>query len=333
MKQKLLLTALLILIAQMVGAQSHRLWYARPASHWLEALPVGNSHLGAMIYGGTDVEEIQLNEETFWSGSPHNNDSQEALEYLPQVRQLIFDGKEREAHKLMDEHFVKGPHGMRYLPLVSLKLKFGHNDVTGYERALNLGDATATTSYIYNGVRYQRTVFASQADNVIVVRLTADKENALAFGLNIISPLPSSVHTQPVRISSGVRQQMVASVKNVEQEGIPACLEAECRVEVVTDGRVTDLRESLRVDDATTAVLYITAATNFVNYHDVSADPARKNTQVLDGVYGRDYKKLLKAHVDKYQEQYNRVSLTLPRSEVSMLETDLRLAKFSENSK
>ncbi|MDE5784754.1 MAG: glycoside hydrolase N-terminal domain-containing protein [Prevotella sp.] len=333
MKQKLLLTALLILIAQMIGAQSHRLWYARPASHWLEALPVGNSHLGAMIYGGTDVEEIQLNEETFWSGSPHNNDSQEALEYLPQVRQLIFDGKEREAHKLMDEHFVKGPHGMRYLPLVSLKLKLGHNDVTGYERALNLGDATATTSYIYNGVRYQRTVFASQADNVIVVRLTADKENALAFGLNIISPLPSSVHTQPVSIPSGVRQQMVASVKNVEQEGIPACLEAECRVEVVTDGRVTDLRESLRVDDATTAVLYITAATNFVNYHDVSADPARKNTQVLDGVYGRDYKKLLKAHVDKYQEQYNRVSLTLPRSEVSMLETDQRLAKFSENSK
>lgn len=333
MKQKLLLTALLILLAQMVGAQSHRLWYARPASHWLEALPVGNSHLGAMIYGGTDVEEIQLNEETFWSGSPHNNDSQESLEYLPQVRQLIFDGKEREAHKLMDEHFVKGPHGMRYLPLVSLKLKLGHNDVTGYERALNLGDATATTSYIYNGVRYQRTVFASQADNVIVVRLTADKKNALAFGLNFNSLLPSSVHTQPVSIPSGVRHQIVASVKNVEQEGIPACLEAECRVEVVTDGQVTDLHEGLRVDDATTAVLYITAATNFVNYHDVSADPARKNIQVLDGVYDRNYKKLLKAHVDKYQEQYNRVSLTLPRSEVSMLETDQRLAKFSENSK
>lgn len=333
MKQKLLLTALLILIAQMVGAQSHRLWYARPASHWLEALPVGNSHLGAMIYGGTDVEEIQLNEETFWSGSPHNNDSQESLEYLPQVRQLIFDGKEREAHKLMDEHFVKGPHGMRYLPLVSLKLKLGHNDVTGYERALNLGDATATTSYIYNGVRYQRTVFASQADNVIVVRLTADKKDALAFGLNFNSLLPSSVHTQPVNIPSGVRHQIVASVKNVEQEGIPACLEAECRVEVVTDGQVTDLHEGLRVDDATTAVLYITAATNFVNYHDVSADPARKNIQVLDGVYDRNYKKLLKAHVDKYQEQYNRVSLTLPRSEVSMLETDQRLAKFSENSK
>lgn len=333
MKQKLLLTALLILLAQMVGAQSHRLWYARPASHWLEALPVGNSHLGAMIYGGTDVEEIQLNEETFWSGSPHNNDSQESLEYLPQVRQLIFDGKEREAHKLMDEHFVKGPHGMRYLPLVSLKLKLGHNDVTGYERALNLGDAIATTSYIYNGVRYQRTVFASQADNVIVVRLTADKKNALAFGLNFNSLLPSSVHTQPVSIPSGVRHQIVASVKNVEQEGIPACLEAECRVEVVTDGQVTDLHEGLRVDDATTAVLYITAATNFVNYHDVSADPARKNIQVLNGVYDRNYKKLLKAHVDKYQEQYNRVSLTLPRSEVSMLETDQRLAKFSENSK
>ena len=176
MKKKLLTTLLLplVCVATAVG-QPHRMWYSKPASHWLEALPVGNSHLGAMIYGGTDVEEIQLNEETFWSGQPHNNNPKEALAHLPEVRSLIFQGKEGEAAKLLDKYFVPGPHGMRFLPLGSLKLSLGHKDVQKYERALNLGNATATTSYIYKGVKYERTVFASQADNVIVVQLKASK--------------------------------------------------------------------------------------------------------------------------------------------------------------
>ena len=124
-----------------LGAQNHHLWYARPASHWLEALPVGNSHLGAMVYGGTDTEEIQLNEETFWSGSPHSNNSTESLQALPEVRRLIFEGKEQEASKLIDKYFVKGPHGMRFLPMGSLKLTLGHTEAKDYRRELNLGDA------------------------------------------------------------------------------------------------------------------------------------------------------------------------------------------------
>ena len=148
MRNKLFTTALLAMFCMVATAQNHRLWYAQPASHWLEALPVGNSTLGAMVYGGTDVEEIQLNEETFWSGQPHNNNSSESLQVLPEVRSLIFQGKEGDASKLIDKYFVKGPHGMRFLPLGSLKLSLGHKDVTKYERALNLGDATATTSYI-----------------------------------------------------------------------------------------------------------------------------------------------------------------------------------------
>ena len=148
MKKRLFAILSLAVVCMAATAQSHRMWYAKPASHWLEALPVGNSHLGAMIYGGTDVEEIQLNEETFWSGQPHNNNPKEALAYLPEVRSLIFQGKEGEAAKLLDKYFVPGPLGMRFLPLGSLKLSLGHKDVQKYERALNLGDATATTSYI-----------------------------------------------------------------------------------------------------------------------------------------------------------------------------------------
>ena len=279
---------LLCTVCSVVAAQQHRLWYSQPATHWLEALPVGNSALGAMVYGGTDVEEIQLNEETFWSGQPHNNNSSESLGVLPEVRRLIFEGKEREASKLIDKHFVKGPHGMRFLPLGSVKLALGHKNVEKYERALNLGTATATTSYIYDGVRYERTVFASQADRVIVVRLTASKKGELEFGLSFDSHL-------------------------------------KAQITCVTKGE--DNRYA--IDDATTAMLYITAATNFVNYHDVSGNPVKKNNQALDALQGKTYKQLLKSHLAKYQEQYDRVSLTLSGNSNSTLPTDQRLAAFA----
>ena len=111
-------------------AQQHQLWYDKPATHWLQALPIGNSHLGAMVYGGTDTEEIQLNEETFWSGSPHHNNSTEARAHLQEVRDSVFAGKEEAAHAILDKYFFKGPHGMRFLPLGSLKLSFRKTGAT-----------------------------------------------------------------------------------------------------------------------------------------------------------------------------------------------------------
>ena len=100
-----------------MNAQQHKLWYSKPAVQWLEALPIGNSHLGAMVYGGTSTEQIQLNEETFWSGSPHNNNNPDAKVAMKDVRRLIFEGKEKEAEALIDKAFFKGPHGQKYLPL------------------------------------------------------------------------------------------------------------------------------------------------------------------------------------------------------------------------
>ena len=323
----------LCLVCVTASAQQYQLWYDRPASHWLEALPVGNSLLGAMVYGGTDVEEIQLNEETFWSGQPHNNNPKEALAHLPEVRSLIFQGKEGEAAKLLDKYFVPGPHGMRFLPLGSLKLSLGHKDVQKYERALNLGNATATTSYIYKGVKYERTVFASQADNVIVVQLKASKKGELEFDIDFTTQLQKNVFTVSEHEGiSGKVNELAAVVEGVEQEGIKAGLKAECRVMVETDGEVKRGVDKLTVDDATTATLYITAATNFVNYKDVSGSPVKKNNQALASVKGKPYKQLLADHVKKYQEQYNRVSLTLPKSANSGLETDKRVAAFETDA-
>ena len=329
--KKLFITFAVCLTALSATAQQHKLWYDKPASQWLEALPVGNSTLGAMVYGGTDTEEIQLNEETFWSGSPHNNNSPEAKQYLARVRQLIYDGKEDQAHALIDKYFFKGPHGMKYLPLGSLKLKLGHEEVSDYHRELNLGTALATTSYIYNGVKYERTVFASQTDSVIIVQLKAGKKGKLEFDMSFTTPLQAQVFS--VSSHEGIKgtvNELAAVVDGVDHEGIKAGLKAECRILLQTDGEVKRNLESIEVDDATTATIYISAATNFVNYHDISGNPVKKNNERLAVAFAKPYKQLLKSHLQKYQEQYNRVSLTLPKSENSTLQTDKRLAAFAD---
>ena len=332
MMKRLIGMAAMALVAMTMSAQQHTLWYDKPAAHWLEALPIGNSHLGAMVYGGTDVEEIQLNEETFWSGRPHSNNSQESLQALPEVRRLIFEGKEGQAAKLIDRHFIKGPHGMRFLPMGSVKLKLGHKDVSNYRRELSLGNALATTSYIYNGVRYERTVFASQADNVIVLQLKAGKKGRLSFGIDFTSQLQSKVIPVVAKGGNGQANVLSATIDGVEQEGIEAGLKANCKVQIEADGKVDVKDGSIRVDDATTATLYIVAATNFVNYNDISGDGEKKNNQTLASLQGKTYKQLLADHLKRYQEQYGRVTLTLGspagKNSGNSKPTDQRLAAF-----
>ena len=310
-------------------AQDHHLWYNQPATHWLQALPVGNSQLGAMVYGGVDTEEIQLNEETFWSGSPHNNNSPEAKAHLQEVRELIFQGREQEAHAIIDQYFFKGPHGMRFLPMGSVKLAFDYGiseplQPTNYQRDLSLGNALNTTTYQVGSVNYQRTVFASQADPVIVVRLQADKPRTLSFNIAYDSQLETS------RCVS--QHQLSAIVQNVEQEGIPGKLTAECRILAEADGEIVDGAESITVVNATTATLYIIAATNFVNYQDISGDPKQKNDQKTAALKGKTYTQLLDDHIRRYQEQYNRVSLKIASQDSSSsLPTDKRLVAFADS--
>ena len=323
-----------------LSAQNHKLWYSHPAQHWLEALPIGNSHLGAMVYGGTDIEEIQLNEETFWSGSPYENNSSESLAQLPEVRRLIFEGHEREAEKLLDRYFIKGPHGMRFLPMGSLKMNLGHKDVTGYRRELNLGNATATTSYIYNNVKYERTAFASLADSVIIIHLKANKKGKLSFTLSYQSQLPAKVESEHscqsslVEGSRHIGGRLFATVQGVEQEGVKAGLTAKCQVGLRMEGkdaRISFPESAIQVENADEVTIYISAATNFVNYKDVSGDATKKNKQLLNMAEKIRFPELLKRHIAKYQQQYNRVCLTLPKSNTSSIETDKRLASFEKS--
>ena len=318
-----------ILCMALLGIALHaeqKLWYKQAATQWLEALPVGNSHMGAMVYGGADTEQLQLNEETFWSGGPYNNNSTEAYQHLNEVRQLIFDGQERKAHDLIERHFMRQPYGMRYLTLGSLYLKFwNEQNPREYYRDLNLENATASVSYRVGDATIRRTVFASLADNIIVVRLESDRPGLLSFALSHDCQLPTTVKAEG--------HELTAVISNVEQENVAGVLKAECRVSVESDGQTEARENRIVVKGATTATLYIAAATNFVNYHDTSANPTKRNDDALAAARQYSYDELLERHVAKYRSQYGRVSLTLPKSEKSGRPTDERLADFAKDEK
>ncbi len=296
--------------------------YSRPAAGWLEALPIGNSHLGAMVYGGTDVEQIQLNEETFWSGSPHNNNSKEAKKHLQEVRDSIFAGKEEVAADLINKYFIPGPHGMKYLTLGSVMMDFDDKSAAEhYSRNLDLNNALTTVKYAKKGVEITQTAFASMADNAIIVRLKASQKAALSLTVSHKCELKSAVSVD--------NHCLKAVIDGVDHEGIKAGLKAECRVMVACKGgTVSDASNSVKVEKADEVILYIVAATNFVNYHDVSGDAAAKNIQNLKVVMARSYAKNYALHQKKYKEQYDRVRLFID-GVTPQIDTDQRVAQFN----
>ncbi len=286
---------------------STKLWYDAPASHWLEALPIGNSHLGGMVFGGVQDENIQLNEETFWSGGPCNNNSSKSMALLPEVRKLIFDGREEEAANIINKNFFTGPHGMRFLPMANLHILMKEDGkAEAYHRELDVQKALTHTSFMLNGVMYERTAFASLADGVIVCHIKASKKGKLAFDVKLDAPFEHQVVATP--------NGYVLKVKGQDQEGIKAALTAECVVDVKTNG--------------TEATVIVSAATNFVNYHDVSGDAARKNADYINKVKSLSYDQLLKRHVEAYQKQFRTVALSLPTDANALLPTNQRLEKF-----
>ncbi len=331
MKPALCLLMLWAAMATVCTAQEaspvRRLWYDKPAATWWEALPIGNSHLGAMLYGGVRRDEIQLNEETFWAGRPHTNHSTTSLDKLDEVRSLIFGGRESEAERLVNQYFVKGPHGMRYLTLGSVFFDYGEtgngNAVSGYSRELCLDSATAHTRYCDGTTTYRRTAFASMTHNAIVVKLEADGKQRLNFAVS---------HQCLLKYShEGNDSSLVVRVKGEAQEGIEAGLDAEMRIVAKSDGRVVTRNDTLFVTGATEACIYIVAATNFVDYNRTDGDATARNLASLGAVTTADYDRLLADHVAKYREQYARVDLKLPATACSALPTDQRLAHFADN--
>lgn len=328
MKKHLLLVGACVWMMLSAHAQNLKLWYQQPAKTWVEALPVGNSSMGAMVYGGTSREELQLNEETLWGGGPYRNDNPKALESLAEVRNLIFSGKTMDAQNLIDQTFYTGRNGMPYQTIGSLIIEASdHENAKNYYRDLDLERAVATTRYQVDGVNFQREVFASFPDRVIIVRFTADKPGELNFKVSYDSPLQSTVRKQG--------KKLVLRGKGGDHEGVKGVIEVETQSQVIAEGGKVSLTDKyISVEHATAATLYIAAATNFVNYHNVKGNESKKASALLAGAMKKEYSEALKAHTDYYQSQFNRVSLSLggENTKTAKQETVKRIAGFSQGN-
>lgn len=319
---------ILVISVWQVSASSHlTLWYRKPATTWVEALPLGNSSMGVMVYGGTGREELQLNEETMWGGGPYRNDNPKALQSLNEVRDLVFAGKNWEAQQLIGETFYTGRNGMPYQTIGSLILDFpGHEVVTDYRRDLDISRAVATTSYQLDGVTYRREIFASLTDRVVIVRLTANRPGMITFTASYSSPL--SNHKVGVK-----GEKLILKGQGEDHEGVKGVIRMETHTQVLTEGGSQQSKDGkLYVTGADAVTLYIASATNFRSYHDVSGNPRKKVEALLNAAMQQPYAQALAAHEAAYKSQFNRVQLDLGTGPNASLETTERIRRFHEGN-
>lgn len=301
-----------------------KLWYQQPAANWNEALPLGNGRLGAMVFGGLAQERLQLNESTIWAGGPNNNVRPDALPVIRQLRQQLLSGQEAEAQQLAKEKMQPyGNSGMPYQLAANLLLDFpGHEKATHYYRDLNISRAVASVSYQLDGVTYRREVFSSLPGQVLVVRLTASRPGRLSLGVRTQTPMTATTSTEA--------GQLVLDGSGSAHEGQAGRIRFQLRVQpMVEGGTVQADAQGLRVQGATRVTLYVSVATNFVNYHDVSGDAAAQAAAYLRQATTRPYPAALQAHVAAYQRYFNRVSLSLGVTPAAQQPTDVRLARFA----
>ncbi|MGQ1786090.1 glycosyl hydrolase family 95 catalytic domain-containing protein [Saccharicrinis sp. GN24d3] len=313
-----------------------KLWYDAPAADWNEALPIGNGRLGAMVFGRPDKENIQLNEGTLWAGGPHRNDNPEAKGILQEIRQLLFDGKYKEAHNLANAKIIsKTSHGMNYETVGNLRLNFNnHDDYSNYYRELDIEDAVNRTSYTVDGVQYQREVFTSFADQVIVIRLTASEKGKISFFAGMDRPAPSVVEVKTegndILTMTGKGADLKSKRTPENAKPIEGRVKFESRLKIVPEGGWLSATDStLVLDGANTATLYLSIATNFVNYKDVSANEHQRATEYLAKAEKKDYGQLKSGHSSLYQKYFNRVSLNLGVTDSIKNPTNVRIKQFA----
>jgi alpha-L-fucosidase 2 len=307
-----------------------RLWYNAPAAKWVEALPVGNGRLGAMVFGNPAQERLQLNEETVWAGQPNNNNYAGAKEYLPKVRELLFAGKWKEAQNLVDaEIFPRNDRGfnqgMSYQPVGDLNIAFpGHDNPANYYRELDLNTAIATTRYTIGDATFSREVFSAFTGQVIVVRLTASKKGQINFSAWLDSP-------QKIKETSVAGDEIILRGTARSQEGLEGKVRFIAEVKIVPEGgTLTSEDDKINIADANSATLYISMASNFVNYHDISGNEQAKAKTFLDGALAKGYKNLRNEHINCYRKLFDRVSLDLGTTDSIKKPTDVRILEFAK---
>ncbi len=317
-------------------AQEHVLWYRGPARQWLEALPVGNGRAAAMVFGGVQQERLQLNEGTLWAGGPHDSSNPGAAAALPEIRRLVFAGEWRKAQDLVSQRFMSRPlRQMPYQTLGSLVLTMDGvpAEFTDYRRDLDLDSAVASCTFTAGGVRYRREVFASYPDQVIVVRLTADRPGSLSLTARYETP-----HRSALARRDG------SSLTLTGQGGSSQGIEGSVRFAAVTrllhqGGELrSEAPDQLSVSGAEAVTLILSMATSYRSYEDVSGDAVAAAEAPLKKAERKSYDRLRRAHLADYRKLYRRVSLSLASEkpaadlEAARKPTDERVVAYKDGS-
>ncbi len=312
------------------AAAATTMWYAQPASKWIEALPVGNGRLGAMVFGGTASDRINLNEQTIWTGGPYDPSRSGGPAALPEIRRLVFAGKECDAEALFNKTMMGKPvDQMKYQPLGDLLLEFpkDHKSATAYCRDLDLTTGVASVTYQSGGTEFRREVFASAPHQVVVVRISANKPGSVTVAAKLAG-IPNTKEPGDESFTTEVTPEgeLVLRGKTGSMAGIEGRVRYEGRARVLAEGgkRVVS-KDGVSIEGADAVTLIIAAATNFKRYNDVSGDPAARVRDYLAHVDNTSFETLRSAHVADHEKFFGSVKLSLPETAASALPTDQRL--------
>lgn len=299
------------------------LWYTQPASQWVQALPIGNGRLGAMVFGGLNTERLQLNEDTLWAGGPYQPDNPEGPKALPDIRRSIFQGRFQEAADRASKTMMARPlRQMPYQTVGDLFLSFGSVEpVQSYQRSLRLDTAVAEVSYQKDGVLFTREVFSSPVHQVIVCRLTADKPGQISFTASFKTPHKAHITTENA-------QTLIARGTNGSAEGIPGALTFQVRIRILNQaGQCTAESDSLRISNADSATILIAAATSYKTFEDTSGDPEAITKEQIQNAAALPYEQIKETHIREHRRLFDRVQFHLGTTPAANLPTDQRIAQ------
>ena len=318
-------------------AKQYRLWYNQPAQTWTQALPVGNGVMGGMVFGTPAVEHIQLNEETIWAGQPNNVVNPNAKKALPKVRQLIFEGKYKEAQDLANAQVMPNAAGqnmgMPYQPFGDLYIAMpGHADYQNYERWLDLDHAKSVVRYSVDGVKYERETIAPLGGHkVIAIHLTASEKGKMTFTANMTTPHENPlVGSEKLKVKSEEFATATLLGVSSKHEGLKGKVRFMGRMAVQTKGgKVTGSNGNISVVGADEATLYVTVGTNVKSYKDITGDEVQQSKERLSGAMALGYEALKALHEKTYKHYYNRVTLDLGPDHYAKVPTNKRIERFA----